>query len=222
MKKGIDGFTLFASKCDCVNRAISRKYLRDSGLESIADKYVFDNFLAGEEWQSVIKSKAYNYISEWHDNSFFICGASGCGKTHICTACCGELINQGISVQYFRWIADGARIKSVINERELYQSEIEKLLRCDMLYLDDLFKGAVSSADIRLAFQLIDGRYVAGKPLIASSELSLEEIKAIDEAIAGRLFEMSGSGKYIIDIKGGEKNHRFNNIPLDNTDNKPH
>ena len=59
-----------------------------------------------------------------------------------------------------------------------------------MLYIDDLFKGNVTGADLNLAFQLINARYNDRKLItILSSELTLSEIIEQDEALGGRIYE---------------------------------
>ena len=68
-------------------------------------------------------------------------------------------------------------------------------VRC--LYIDDLFKPIrgdrgdipASAADLRLAFQLINYRYVHRLPTVISSEKYLTEIMDLDEAIGSRIYE---------------------------------
>ena len=58
--------------------------------------------------------------------------------------------------------------------------------------LDDFWKGEIRPADVHLAFELINARYISKKPTILSSENTLEAILRGDEAIGSRLFEMAG------------------------------
>ena len=63
------------------------------------------------------------------------------------------------------------------------------------LYIDDLFKGAVSGDEIaqqdkQVMFDIINMRYVKKLPTILSSEYSLKSITNADEAIGSRIYEM--------------------------------
>jgi hypothetical protein len=97
------------------------------------------------------------------------------------------------------------------------------LKNADVLYIDDLFKngkddfGTVKQptpADINAAFEIINYRYNnPGKITIISSERTLIEMNAIDEAIAGRIAEKSKAGGYCINLaKDGKKNWRMKGI----------
>ena len=67
------------------------------------------------------------------------------------------------------------------------------LMNVDLLYLDDFLKIAAgkepSAADVRIAHELLNHRYVARKKTIISSERYLTEIADIDQAIGGRIAE---------------------------------
>jgi DNA replication protein DnaC len=67
------------------------------------------------------------------------------------------------------------------------------LKEVDLLYLDDFLKITAgkepSAADIRIAHELLNHRYVARKRTIISSERYLNEIIDIDQATGGRIAE---------------------------------
>jgi DNA replication protein DnaC len=80
--------------------------------------------------------------------------------------------------------------------------------KAELLYIDDLFQGARSEADRRMAFELLDYRYNNDLITILSSELTFERLLALDEAIAGRIREKCGP--YLVNIDPGkQKNYRF-------------
>ena len=81
-----------------------------------------------------------------------------------------------------------------------------------MLFMYDLFKlqhvKDPSAADVGLAFDLIDYRYCNRKLItIISTERTVDEMKSIDEAIGGRIYEMSKG--YCVEFGSGNKNQRF-------------
>jgi ATP-binding cassette subfamily B protein len=74
--------------------------------------------------------------------------------------------------------------------RESYEAELKRYKTVSVLHIDDFLKGSVSEADLRLAFDLLNARY--NRPSlrsVISSERSLSEILALDEAIGGRICE---------------------------------
>lgn len=206
------------SKCSCRKEAYSRWLLRRSGLDRLADRCTFDSYTVNTAWQDSVKRKALDYVQHWKQNSFFISGQSGCGKTHICTAICNEIVKQGKSLVYFRWASDATALKMRINDPEYYESEIEKLTGCDLLYIDDLLKSSPSDADLRLLYEIINGRYNEKRSTVISSERSVDYIQRLTDrdgfnfgdALAGRIVELSGDGKYCISMSGGDKNVRMN------------
>lgn len=201
-------------ECSCVEKARSRKRLRDSGLERLAARCTFDSFKTAKPWQQGVKKAAQDYLRDAKRLSFFIAGQSGCGKTHLCTAICNEIIERGGGqLRYFQWVRDGTRLKQILCEDGDYEKEILKLINTRYLYIDDFFKQEITAADIRLAYEILNGRYNAGRPTIISSERSLGCITDTRdgecEAIAGRIFESCGRGKYCIELTGTDKNLRF-------------
>ena len=205
-------------ECDCVRRARNRKRLRDSGLERLADRCSMDSFRTEEPWQRNMKALALGYLREGGDDSFFLSGQSGCGKTHLCTALCGELINDGRQLRYLQWVRDSLRLKQAVGEWERYDKELRKWSEAELLYIDDLFKQEITDADLRLAYELLNARYLGRLPTLLSSERSLEDISAArngeGEALAGRIYEMCGGGKWCLSISGKEKNLRFRSAPV--------
>lgn len=70
---------------------------------------------------------------------------------------------------------------------------MEPLKKVKVLYIDDFFKGSVTSGDINLAFELLNSRYISpDKITIISSELTIEQILKYDAAIGGRIAERAG------------------------------
>lgn len=158
------------------------------------DRYTFDRWQTKQEWQRKVKGMALDYVenpSGW----FYMAGRPGTGKTHICTALCGALIEKGMEVQYLLWRDFSSRAKAVVTDDEEYQRIVEPMKRVKVLYIDDLFKTGKgqepTTGDTNLAFEILNSRYIQGKPTIISSELTVKMILDIDEAIGSRIFEMS-------------------------------
>ena len=183
-------------KCKPIRNSIMR--MKRSGLEDVIKKYAFEKFETTEPWQKSVKAQAMEFAKNpvgW----FFIGGQSGCGKTHICTAICRCLLLDGNEVYYMKWRDDISKLKAMALDSEEREKILDKIKNTKVLYVDDLFKTGQNpdgsaprptSADINLAFEIINYRYCK-KDLITifSSEMEMADLIDIDEATGGRICE---------------------------------
>ena len=184
-----DKLSVKSRDCDCMNVRRSLRNIKKSGMEKLLGMYTMDGYIAEDELRKRLKQKAKQFISD--DRWMFISGIPGSGKTHLCTAICSELIKAGNRVRYMLWRDISTELKANVNLPE-YAEMIRPYKSVDILYIDDFFKGGVSDADIRLAYELINARYNdKSKRTIISSQLSLNEIMRIDDALASRIYERS-------------------------------
>ncbi len=192
---------------ECGNIRQSIRFLKMSGLEN----KTFDNFTAKSLWQKDLCTLVRAYTSEPNGKWLFLGGQSGCGKTHLCTAALREIVlahNKQLTV--LKWVEASRLLKGLVNDGG-YTGKADKYKRAELLYIDDLFKvggKSISNADIRLAFEILDYRYLKGLQTVISSEFSLDEIITADEAVGGRIKEKAG--RYTAYIKRDrEKNYRL-------------
>lgn len=210
-----DGYQ-FVKECECVKVRKSLINAESSGLGELLNIYTFEHFKTDLAFQKDLYNKAQEYINDESNKWFAVLGKSGAGKSHICTAICGELLKKGYEVRFMAWIEESRKLKSRITEKE-YDSIIEPLKDAEVLYIDDFFKSEnttpPSNADIKLANEILNYRYnksrIENKKLktIISSERTLSQLIGYDEAIAGRIVEMSD--KYIKVLKDNAVNYRL-------------
>ncbi len=86
-----------------------------------------------------------------------------------------------------------------------------------MLFIDDLFKpvnGKPRATDWQLEqmYSVLNYRYLNHKPILLSSELTIETLVRVDEALGTRIYEMCSD--YLVIIKGAtyELNHRLEGV----------
>ena len=213
----------YAVQCKCMAIRQSIWRLRASGLEQSIREYTFRRFRATEPWQQKMVEVAQKYLAEGVKEGRWLMmgGQVGCGKTHVCTAVAGKLLYE-MPVSYAVWPQAAQKIKALSTSADEYAEEAGKLQRIDVLYIDDLFKPVPddyggkkppNGADIRLAFEILNYRYINRMPTILSSEWHLSELADIDEAVASRIAERCGP--YSIDIgRSKARNHRFANAAV--------
>ena len=187
-----------------------------SGLADFVDRQTFDSFTVKTDLQQMMKDTARRYLNEILERAgkrmdrnpwLYIGGNPGCGKTHICTAVCGELMKHNIDVRYMQWVLD-ARYMKYLNDPEEFDREIRQFITPSVLYIDDFLKQKYvpnprfTDADIKIAFAILDERYYLNKPTIISSEWDLtEQLMDADEAIFSRVYERSKGYTLAIDRK---------------------
>lgn len=206
--------------CDCRKTRHTLRKLKQSGLKNMIHDYTFDKYIAEEPWQETIKAGALRFIEDEENTWFFIGGASGAGKTHICTAIAAHYLNKGKFVKYMLWRDDVVKLKANVNDSEAYDNMMHELKTADVLYIDDLFKTGKNNdgmpqkptgADINIAFELLNYRYNNPELItLISSESRVKDILDIDEAIGGRIAERTIQFGYGINIKPDRnKNYRL-------------
>ena len=143
---------------------------------------------------------------------FYIGGQVGAGKTHICTAIAVYLLKQGLETYYMLWTDATVELKANKCDDEEYNKLMGKLKSVDVLYIDDFLKTEQgkqpTTADINIAFELLNNRYNAKKITIVSSEKTLKEVLNIDEALGSRIKQRAGENDIAI-AKDGRKNYRL-------------
>ena len=198
-------------ECDCLSIRRTMQLIRKSGLEKMIQRCTFESYNASTDWQRYVYDNAKTY-AEHPTGWFYFGGQVGAGKTHLCTAIVGKLLKRGIAVKYCLWRDESTRLKAVLNQPE-FDVEIAVYKHIDCLYIDDLFKtkqGApVTAADINIAFEILNYRYINDMLTILSSEKTLREILDIDQAIGSRIYEMAQGSMLNLQVDK-LKNYRVN------------
>lgn len=193
------------ARCSCYKQKVAREMVERSGLSGHIDTNTFDSFITNNPTRALVKEKAQEYTDALVQGMkeknprlpwFFIGGNPGSGKTHICTAICGELMKRGVRVKYMQWLNEVRRLKFCTND-DSFEELAAEYLYAPVLYIDDLFKQryteqpVFSNADITTAFKILDSRYAQNKPTIISCEWNLVDhlIAYADEGVFSRVYE---------------------------------
>lgn len=191
-------------------------------------KLGFRSFVTDEKPQIIKDSyetaleyfQAFKTIKDQRQNSIALLGQPGSGKTHLLTAISNNLINKlQVSVLYFPYVEGFNDLKDDFDQLE---SKLERMKNVDVLFIDDLFKPVTVQTNsgrikkpratewqLEQMYAVINYRYLNHKPILVSSELTVDEIVDIDEALGTRIYQMCQ--EFIVLIKGDRKqlNHRL-------------
>lgn len=194
----------YVQKCACRLAREAEQRLAASGLAASVGKQTFEAFETRTPIQTRIKETAEKYLAtllspDIRDNPrrpwLYIGGNPGSGKTHICTAVCGELLRHNIGVKYMQWLSEARKLKAGVNDED-FEDQVTDYTRFSVLYIDDLLKQkytdrpTFTEADIKIAFTILNARYLLNKPTIISSEWDLlEHLLPADEGVFSRVYE---------------------------------
>lgn len=182
--------------CKCSGIRLTVKRLQRQGLYEAAKKKTLPGFQTDTESQRALKTLVRQFLEEKDPRWMILCGQSGAGKTHLCTAAFVRLsVDRCLDGRYLVWNSDIRRIKATAKDGD--DRMLNDFKQCNLLYIDDLFKckrdSEPSDADVRLAFEILDYRYSHRLITIISTEMLFEDIQYLDEAIYRRIREMCGS-----------------------------
>lgn len=207
--------------CECMKARRTFKRLMETGItRDMLERLNFKTFKTNENWQRKALELLVNYCKIPNNkNWIYLSGISGSGKTHLCTATFQYLVKQGLQGEYLLWNEFIPRMismeRSVYTEtQQEYMDTLERLQNVDVLYIDDFLKLASQenmNTQLSIAYRILNSRYMNNKITIISSEVSDGELKKLDLAIYGRIFEKADKGNYMLYCgKDTNRNFRLN------------
>jgi len=211
------------TRCDCANMKEVMQAIKNSEISEDDLKKGFKDFKRDDVHSTVEEAwrSSRRYVKNFKDiectkqNSILFCNTGrdkscvGSGKTHLSLAIANNLMKaQNIPVYYMPYRQKITEIKQLVNSAEDYKRIMERLKKVKVLLIDDLYKGgSVTDADLKAVFEIINYRYLNKKPVIISTENSMEELLEVDEGIGSRIIEMS---KDYLNQIGDSKNANLN------------
>ena len=184
-----------AVSCECRKIEKLKSEWKYSGINVEQSKLTFSNFEVWNPASQRTKDTAVAYYQDFCEirasrkNSILFCGQVGSGKTHCSIALALNFLKQKIRVVYMPYRDVITKIKQNMIDQEYYSRTISKYQLCEILLIDDLFKGKINESDVNIVFEIINYRYLNFLPIIVSSEFSIDRLLAFDEGAASRIYE---------------------------------
>jgi len=200
--------------CECRALEKVRNQWIAAGINPEQSSQTFANFQVCNESSQRAKDTAIGYYKDFEDNrkkrtnSILFCGQPGGGKTHLAIALGLNFMKKKIKVVYMPYRDVITKVKQNMLEDEYYRKLISRYQTCEVLLMDDLFKGKINETDINIVFEIINYRYINYLPIIVSTEFTVERLLCFDEGIGSRIYEMCKG--YVVEIeKKKENNYRL-------------
>lgn len=219
-------------RCTCITWRRVKRLMKSSEITDEFKRLGFQNFKTADK-PDVIKDahecsrmyyQSFDSIKSNRNNSIALLGQPGAGKTHLLMAIANNLLQKKhIPVLYFPFVEGFGDLKDDFNALE---EKLERMKTVDVLFIDDLFKPVtVPTKEGRLKkpratewqveqmYAVINYRYLNHLPVMVSSELTVDELCDIDEALGTRIYQMCQD--FTVVIKGDRKqlNHRLVGAP---------
>ena len=160
-----------------------------SGLQ---DRYLHDYTFANDKGYNPEIKKAQRYVTEWammKENciGLLLWGNVGTGKTFIAACIANALIEKGVSVLMtnFSKILNSLSAMFDVDRNKF----IESFNRYSQLIIDDLGIERNSEFALEQVFNVIDSRYRSKKPLIVTTNLTLDELKHPRDLAHARIYD---------------------------------
>jgi len=207
-----DKDTNSAKNCKCVKVKRAFEMIEKSDISQRIFENSLENYVPQSEKQKEAVKVCREYLKS-PDTSVIFLGGSGTGKTHLTVSLMKELLLKHYkSVKYESYISLINELKMLKFDQENFTKRMEELKRCDYLIIDDMYKasikeGNIAQNELALMYDIINYRVNQRKPMIISSEYTLKEFNAVDEAITGRL--ITDAKDRIITFDRKEKNYRY-------------
>jgi len=200
-----------AVTCECRKIEKLKNEWKSCGINTEMCKHKFSNFEAWNASAERAKDTAIAYYQDFEEvrserrNSILFCGQVGSGKTHLSVALAINFLKKKTRVVYMPYRDVITKIKQNMLDAEYYCKLISNYQTCEILLIDDLFKGKINESDINIMFEVINYRYLNFLPVIVSSEFSIDRLLAFDEGVGSRLYEMCKD--YVVEIEKDMNNN---------------
>ena len=175
-------------KCHCFKQEMMtilydqsniREFLNTQDFKKVSSEYYHGVDLVHFE-DTLEKSKNFvkNFDNDYQNIIFY--GTVGTGKSFLSGCIAKSLIETGHSVIYFSATAlidSFSKYSFDYKNKEEYNEFCNDVYGCDLLIIDDLGTELVNDFTITRFFNCLNERFLRKKPIVISTNLSLEELR---------------------------------------------
>ena len=158
----------------------------------LQDRRLYDCTFANDNGKTPgLTAKAKRYVEHWEDAArknigLLLFGDVGTGKSFLAGCIANALMEQEISVKMTNFAAVLNDLAATFEGRNEY---ISKLCRYPLLILDDFGMERGTEYGLEQVYNVIDSRYRSEKPLIVTTNLSLDELNNPPDTAHKRIYD---------------------------------
>lgn len=192
-------------KCSCFRQRLIDRYYQQSNLKEVLKKENFDNFQINYYSNTLDKDQGLSprknieeivnycigYYKDFNElnESLLFSGSSGLGKTFLSNCIAKELLDRGKVVIYQTSSNLIDILRNLRFDETSDKNQIEEILSCDLLVIDDLGTEPNTSYSHSELFNIINTRILRDKKMIISTNLSIEDLhNYYPERITSRIY----------------------------------
>lgn len=173
-------------RCHCLKKKIIEVFYSQSHIKSVLEKENFTS-LTYKYYNESEKAQMEAYIKRARDfvdtfdssfNNLLMFGKVGAGKTFLSNCIAKELLDQGHSVIYFTAYQLFELIAQITFNRDAAESsDINDILECDLLIIDDLGAERPNSFTISQFFLILNERLQRKRSVVISTNLDPSQLR---------------------------------------------
>lgn len=172
-----------------------------SGIPARFADRTLDGFKAETREQEIVLKICKAYADRFDDRlanggGLVMCGAPGTGKTHLACGVANHIAKLGRTSLFLSVMEAVRRVKQTWGRKdgETESEVIAKMLKPDLLILDEVGVQFGSETEKLILFEIINGRYSEMRPTIIISNLAREELGTyLGERVIDRMNEGGGA-----------------------------
>lgn len=148
-------------------------------------------FEASRHNSSVIRI-AENYVAQWPQmlssgSGLLLWGNVGTGKTYIAACIANALLDKGIPVLMTNFSRMLGSLPGPVSGEQTQQ--IDQWIQYPLLIIDDLGIERDTAYTMELVYHIIDSRYRSGKPMVITTNLTMNELENPDSREKMRIYD---------------------------------
>ena len=159
--------------------------------EGFSDPAMLDWKFENDNGRSPQMCHAHRYVEQWQtmraeNLGLFLWGSVGTGKSFLAGCIANALMEQEVPVR----MTSFARILNELNSSFSGRNEVvDKLCRYPLLIIDDFGMERETEYVLEQIYNIVDSRYRSQKPLIVTTNLTLDEIRHPQDTAHARIYD---------------------------------